>query len=233
MRAPNLKRCGSFFQIQPIIHDSFRIACAPPPRHRKRSWIEEARRDIQAADTISSLRPLVTAENEKINTAVNNVNGKNAHSLRGINDRNQVAFTTQSAQCNEIVSKTGCELDIAGHENACLRCDASLNIVHIDDTAISRTHKMNPISLLKPGQRATGEFISRAQHISAMIENARDEVHPMRGAICKRDAARIPINETRELLAYLFDLAKPTVPCNVTMFCHFVVVALSFASGKN
>src|SRR5439155_10984127 len=99
-------------------------------------------------------------------------------------------------------------------------CYASLNIVHNDDTEIIRPHKMNTISLLKPGQRATGEFISRAQLNSAMIENARDEVHPMRGAICNRDTARIRINKTREPLAYLFDLAKPTVPCNVTMFCH-------------
>src|SRR5437016_6345730 len=107
MRAPNFKRCGSFFQVQPIIYDSFRIAYAPPPRHRKRGWIEEARRDIQAADTISSLRPLVSAEDEKIDSAVNHVNGENTHSLRGIDDENQFAITTQSAQGNEILSKAG------------------------------------------------------------------------------------------------------------------------------
>src|SRR5881396_3645220 len=76
MRAADLQRCGSFFQIKPIIHDSFRIAYAPPPRLRERGWIEEARRDIQGADTISSLRPLVTAEDEKIDAASNHVNGE-------------------------------------------------------------------------------------------------------------------------------------------------------------
>ena len=35
------------------------------------------------------------------------VNGKNTHSLRGINHKNQIAFTTKSAQYNEILSKAG------------------------------------------------------------------------------------------------------------------------------
>src|SRR5437660_1046193 len=232
MRAADLQRCGSFFQIKSIIHDSFRIVYAPPPRHRERGWIEEARRDIQGADTISSLRPLVTAEDEKIDSASNHIDGKNTHSLRGIDDQNKVIATTPAAQCSEILSKTGRELDRASHENACVCCDTSLKIIHIDDTAISRTHKIHSIPLLKPGQRTTGKFVSRAQYISAMSENSRDEVHPMRCAVCKGNAARIRINKTRELLAYLYDLAKQTVPCHVTMLCHFVVVAGAFASCK-
>src|SRR5207247_11392484 len=111
-------------------------------RCSNRRLLDTSQRDIQATDTISGLRPLVSAEDKKIDTAVNHVNGENTHSLRGINDKNQVAFTTQSAQCNEIVSKTGCELDIAGHENACLRCDPSLNIVQPDETASSRMDKL-------------------------------------------------------------------------------------------
>ena len=92
---------------------------------------------------------------------------------------------------------------------------------------------MNEQEMLKPGQRTTGEFVSRAQYISAMIENSRDEVHPMRCAVCKGNAARIRINKTRELLPYLFGLAEPTLPSNVAVLCHFVVVAFAFPSCKD
>src|SRR5439155_1845741 len=165
MRAANLKCCGSFFQIQPIVYDGLRIANAPPPRSRERGWVEEARRDVQATDTISSLRPLVSTEDQKINTAVNHVNRKDTHSLSTINDKGQVVFTTQSPQCREILSKTGGELDITAHEHACVRREALLNIIQVGDATLSRAHKIHSISLLKPGQRATGKFISRAQHI--------------------------------------------------------------------
>ena len=66
-----------------------------------------------------------------------------------------------------------------------------------------------------------------------MAEHSRDQVHAMRGAVCKRDAARLRIDKSRELLAYLLGLAEPTLPRNVAMLCHFVVVAFAFASSEN
>ncbi len=55
----------------------------------------------------------------------------------------------------------------------------------------------------------------------------------MRCAVCKSNAARIPINKARDFLPNLFDLAQPAFPCNVAMFRHFVVVAFSFASSED
>jgi selenocysteine lyase/cysteine desulfurase len=40
--------------IEFLVFSGYKWAQAPPPCHRKRGWIEEARRDIQAADTVSA-----------------------------------------------------------------------------------------------------------------------------------------------------------------------------------
>src|SRR5207244_354315 len=98
MRAADLQRCGGLFQIQPIIYDRFRIAGTPPPRTWEGGWAEKTRREVQPTDTIPSLRPLVSAEDQKINAAVNHIDGKNTYPLRGIDNKDYVAFTTQTAQ---------------------------------------------------------------------------------------------------------------------------------------
>jgi hypothetical protein len=65
-----------------------------------------------------------------------------------------------------------------------------------------------------------------------MVENSRNQVHAMRGAVCKRDAARVGMNEIGELLPDLFGLEEPTIPGDVAMLCHFVVITFSLPSSK-
>src|SRR5207253_4102800 len=179
MRASDFERRGRFFQVQTIIDYRFGIADTPPTGNRETLDIEKAWRDVQAADTVAGLGPFVSAENQEIDTAGKHVNGKDAHALCRINHKNQFAFTTKSTQRYEILPEAGSELHIACDQNACFRSDAPLNIMQIDNASVSRAHKVNAISLLKPRQGATWKFIRRTQHVSAMLEDSGDQVHPV------------------------------------------------------
>src|SRR5438067_2325583 len=136
MGTADLQRGGRFLQIQTIIDHGLWVARTPPPCNWEALGFQKPRGDVHPADTISSLCPLVSAENQEIYAAVNHVDGKHSHPLGGVDNKNQVAFPAQSAQCNEILSEASCELDVARHEHACFRCDASLNVRQVNDAAI-------------------------------------------------------------------------------------------------
>src|SRR5213594_1764513 len=97
MRATDFKRSGCLLQIQTVIDHRLWIADTPPACNRKRTGVEESRRDVQAAHAITRLGPLISAENQEVDTAGNHVDGKDTHALSGIDHENQFPLTTQTA----------------------------------------------------------------------------------------------------------------------------------------
>src|SRR5437763_7654614 len=90
--AADLQRRSRLLQIQPIVYDTLRVADTPPPRNWEALGIQKTRADVETTYAVPSLRPLVSAENQKVDTAGDRIDRKHAHPLRCIYDKNQVAF---------------------------------------------------------------------------------------------------------------------------------------------